>query len=35
MAAIFRFFGVNNRAAAAVAGARPYPKRTRSLMNAK
>jgi DNA-binding NarL/FixJ family response regulator len=24
MAAIFRFFGVNNRAAAAVAGARPY-----------
>jgi DNA-binding NarL/FixJ family response regulator len=27
MAAIFRFFGVNNRAAAAVAGARPYPNR--------
>jgi DNA-binding NarL/FixJ family response regulator len=35
MAAIFRFFGVNNRAAAAVAGARPYPNRTRSLMNRK
>jgi DNA-binding NarL/FixJ family response regulator len=33
MAAIFRFFGVNNRAAAAVAGARPYPKRERSLMS--
>jgi len=30
MAAIFRFFGVNNRAAAAVAGARPYPKRDRA-----
>ena len=29
MAAIFRFFGVNNRAAAAVAGARPYPNRNR------
>ncbi len=27
MAAIFRYFGVNNRAAAAVAGARPYPRR--------
>jgi DNA-binding NarL/FixJ family response regulator len=27
MAAIFRYFGVNNRAAAAVAGARPYPGR--------
>ena len=30
MAAIFRFFGVNNRAAAAVAGARPYPNRDRA-----
>ena len=29
MAAIFRYFGVNNRAAAAVAGARPYPNRPR------
>jgi DNA-binding NarL/FixJ family response regulator len=27
MAAIFRYFGVNNRAAAAVAGARPYSQR--------
>ncbi|MEE1656952.1 response regulator transcription factor [Microvirga sp. CF3062] len=27
MAAVFRFFGVNNRAAAAVAGARPYSAR--------
>ncbi|MGF9761447.1 response regulator transcription factor [Microvirga sp. 0TCS3.31] len=27
MAAIFRYFGVNNRAAAAVAGARPYSSR--------
>ncbi|PVE22023.1 DNA-binding response regulator [Microvirga sp. KLBC 81] len=33
MAAIFRYFGVNNRAAAAVAGARPYPNRRRSLMS--
>jgi DNA-binding NarL/FixJ family response regulator len=32
MAAIFRYFGVNNRAAAAVAGARPYPNRKRSLL---
>jgi DNA-binding NarL/FixJ family response regulator len=32
MAAIFRYFGVNNRAAAAVAGARPYPNRRRNLM---
>jgi DNA-binding NarL/FixJ family response regulator len=31
MAAIFRYFGVNNRAAAAVAGARPYPNRRRNL----
>jgi DNA-binding NarL/FixJ family response regulator len=30
MAAIFRYFGVNNRAAAAVAGARPYPNRRRN-----
>jgi DNA-binding NarL/FixJ family response regulator len=35
MAAIFRYFGVNNRAAAAVAGARPYPNRTRNLINGK
>ena len=35
MAAIFRFFGVNNRAAAAVAGARPYPKRDRSSMSGR
>jgi DNA-binding NarL/FixJ family response regulator len=33
MAAIFRYFGVNNRAAAAVAGARPYPKRKRNLLS--
>lgn len=33
MAAIFRYFGVNNRAAAAVAGARPYPNRRRHLLN--
>ena len=33
MAAIFRYFGVNNRAAAAVAGARPYPNRKRSLLS--
>jgi DNA-binding NarL/FixJ family response regulator len=33
MAAIFRYFGVTNRAAAAVAGARPYPNRRRNLMN--
>ncbi|QRM27654.1 response regulator transcription factor [Microvirga sp. VF16] len=32
MAAIFRYFGVNNRAAAAVAGARPYPNRKRNLL---
>ncbi|MGO4573960.1 LuxR C-terminal-related transcriptional regulator [Microvirga sp. 2TAF3] len=29
MSALFRYFGVNNRAAAAVAGARPYPNRRR------
>lgn len=34
MAAIFRYFGVNNRAAAAVAGARPYPNR-RSLLSGR
>jgi len=33
MAAIFRYFGVSNRAAAAVAGARPYPNRKRDLMS--
>lgn len=33
MAAIFRYFGVNNRAAAAVAGARPYPNRRRNLLS--
>jgi len=33
MAAIFRYFGVNNRAAAAVAGARPYPNRPRGILN--
>lgn len=33
MAAIFRYFGVNNRAAAAVAGARPYPNRPRKLLS--
>ncbi|MFC4172921.1 LuxR C-terminal-related transcriptional regulator [Microvirga sp. GCM10011540] len=33
MAAIFRYFGVNNRAAAAVAGARPYPNRQRVLLS--
>ncbi len=33
MAAIFRYFGVNNRAAAAVAGARPYPNRPRGMLN--
>lgn len=33
MAAIFRYFGVTNRAAAAVAGARPYPNRKRDLMS--
>ncbi|WP_262265899.1 LuxR C-terminal-related transcriptional regulator [Microvirga yunnanensis] len=32
MAAIFRYFGVNNRAAAAVAGARPYPNRPRGVL---
>jgi DNA-binding NarL/FixJ family response regulator len=31
MAAIFRYFGVNNRAA--VAGARPYPNRPRGVLN--
>lgn len=31
VAAIFRYFGVNNRAAAAVAGARPYPDRSRPM----
>ena len=35
MAAIFRFFGVNNRAAAAVAGARPYPNRRRTLLSGR
>jgi DNA-binding NarL/FixJ family response regulator len=35
MAAIFRYFGVNNRAAAAVAGARPYPNRSRVLLSGK
>nr|WP_255726298.1 response regulator transcription factor [Microvirga sp. ACRRW] len=34
MAAIFRYFGVNNRAAAAVAGARPYPNRRHNLIAA-
>ncbi len=33
MAAIFRYFGVNTRAAAAVAGARPYPNRPRGVLN--
>ncbi|UVF18385.1 response regulator transcription factor [Microvirga terrae] len=33
MAAIFRYFGVNNRAAAAVAGARPYPNRPRGRLS--
>jgi DNA-binding NarL/FixJ family response regulator len=33
MAAIFRYFGVNNRAAAAVAGARPYPNRPRGVLS--
>ncbi|WP_262267647.1 LuxR C-terminal-related transcriptional regulator [Microvirga yunnanensis] len=33
MAAIFRHFGVNNRAAAVVAAARPYPNRERGLLN--
>ncbi|MBD2746528.1 response regulator transcription factor [Microvirga sp. BT688] len=33
MAAIFRYFGVSNRAAAAVAGARPYPNRPRGVLN--
>ena len=33
MVAIFRFFGVNNRAAAAVAGARPYPNRKHTVAN--
>ncbi|UVF18386.1 response regulator transcription factor [Microvirga terrae] len=32
VAAIFRYFGVNNRAAAAVAGARPYPNRPRGVL---
>jgi DNA-binding NarL/FixJ family response regulator len=35
MAAIFRYFGVNNRAAAAVAGARPYPNRPRGVLLAE
>jgi DNA-binding NarL/FixJ family response regulator len=35
MAAIFRYFGVNNRAAAAVAGARPYPNRKRPLLSGR
>jgi DNA-binding NarL/FixJ family response regulator len=35
MAAIFRYFGVNNRAAAAVAGARPYPNRRRNLLSGR
>jgi DNA-binding NarL/FixJ family response regulator len=34
MAAIFRYFGVNNRAAAAVAGARPYRSRKLTLLSA-
>ncbi len=34
VAAIFRYFGVNTRAAAAVAGARPYPNRPRGILNA-
>lgn len=33
MSAIFRYFGVNTRAAAAVAGARPYPNRPRGILN--
>ncbi|WP_262295998.1 LuxR C-terminal-related transcriptional regulator [Microvirga sesbaniae] len=33
MAAILRYFGVNNRAAAVVAAARPYPNRERGLLN--
>lgn len=33
MAAIFRYFGVNNRAAAAVAGARPYANRPRGVLS--
>jgi DNA-binding NarL/FixJ family response regulator len=33
MAAIFRYFGVSNRAAAAVAGARPYPNRPRGFLS--
>jgi len=33
VAAIFRYFGVNTRAAAAVAGARPYPNRPRGVLN--
>jgi DNA-binding NarL/FixJ family response regulator len=35
MAAIFRYFRVNNRAAAAVAGARPYPKRQQVLLSGR
>lgn len=35
VAAIFRYFGVNNRAAAAVAGARPYPNRKRNLLSGR
>jgi len=33
VAAIFRYFGVNNRAAAVVAAARPYPNRPRGVLN--
>ncbi|MBO1908978.1 response regulator transcription factor [Microvirga sp. 3-52] len=33
MAAILRYFGVNNRAAAVVAAARPYPNRPRGVLN--
>jgi DNA-binding NarL/FixJ family response regulator len=33
MAAIFRYFGVNTRAAAAVAGMRPYPDRNQKLLS--
>jgi DNA-binding NarL/FixJ family response regulator len=35
MAAIFRHFGVNNRAAAAVAGAQPHPSRPRVLASSR
>jgi len=33
MAAILRYFGVNNRAAAVVAAARPYPNRPRGVLD--